>query len=121
MRDSHGRLEQQQALRRLLQIDARHAWARWRVDEHLIAAAFSDPLVILARVERVRGQLESAAPLHTSVARGAVAAAPCEYSRYVPAKAERPLHLRVLDPNGGCGGVSFYGRGNGHGPISQRE
>ena len=119
MRDRHGGLQQQQALFRVRQIDARDALALYFGGEHLVAAALGDPFVVVSRVERVGGEFESALSFDAAVACRAVAAALGEDAGDLAAKADRADSRGVFDRHRGAGLTSADHRG--HGERSVRD
>ena len=111
VRSRHRRLQQQQTLLGIRQIDARNALALHFGGEHLVAAALGDPFVVVRRIERVGGELEAALAFDAAVARGAVAAALGEDAGDLAPERDRLRGRGIFDLERGFGLAAGKNRG----------
>ncbi len=95
MRHTERRLQQQQALLRLLQINPRMLRCLVR-RQHPERSSLHRPLVIVVRIDPVHRKLEPSAPLHPAMTQRVVAAPLGEDPINLPRKRERTRLLRLL-------------------------
>src|SRR5207245_385913 len=78
MRHSRGRFQEQQTLIGIGEVNARRARSCNNGGKHLIRAAVHNPFLIVFRIQRSGGQLETSAPLDSTVAGDVVASLACK-------------------------------------------
>ena len=107
MRYGGGRLQEQQALFRILGADAGTDGFRRFSTQDLVDATLDDPSIVLPGMASVQGELEAAASLDSPMTFGRVTPTLGEDSSDVPGKAEGSPAPSSLDPHGCLGAVAI--------------
>src|SRR5262249_40959505 len=112
VRRRRGRLQEQQAFFRIGEVNARDPRSSHFGCKHLVGATLHDPFMILFRIQRARRQLETAAPLDSAVAGGAVASFGCEDSADIVGEIEGSRESGVMNLKLSLCAVALHGCDN---------
>ena len=120
VRQRIGGLQQQQALFRIRQIDARNTVALDLGREYLVGSAFLDPLVVVSGVQGAGGKLETALTFHAAVAEAPLQPRFVRIPDDVACEHDRLHDVRICDPDGRACCASGKRCRDGYSSVLQR-